>query len=107
MCVCLHILASSRIPQYDLGRQIPHFGGGSVTTIVWLCLIIKDDGRSRVARTTCDRAPSHDGGSMWCDVPPLSKDGQSQQGLLWGIITEVMTHNTSRTRIKHMKCSES
>jgi hypothetical protein len=32
MCVCLRILASSRIPQYDLGRQTPHFWGGSVTT---------------------------------------------------------------------------
>jgi hypothetical protein len=31
ICVCLRILASSRIPQYDLGRQTPHFGGGSVT----------------------------------------------------------------------------
>jgi hypothetical protein len=31
MCVCLRILASPRIPQYDLGRQTPHFRGGSVT----------------------------------------------------------------------------
>jgi hypothetical protein len=31
LCVCLRILASSRIPQYDLGRQTPHFWGGSVT----------------------------------------------------------------------------
>jgi hypothetical protein len=31
ICVCLRILASSRIPQYDLGRQTPHFLGGSVT----------------------------------------------------------------------------
>jgi hypothetical protein len=31
-CVCLRILASSRILRYDLGRQIPHFSGGSVTT---------------------------------------------------------------------------
>jgi hypothetical protein len=30
MYVCLCILASSRIPRYDLGRQIPHFGGGFV-----------------------------------------------------------------------------
>jgi hypothetical protein len=30
--VCLRILASSRIPRYDLGRQTPHFWGGSVTT---------------------------------------------------------------------------
>jgi hypothetical protein len=29
--VCLRILASSRIPRYDLGRQTPHFWGGSVT----------------------------------------------------------------------------
>jgi hypothetical protein len=27
----LRILASSRIPKYDLGRQTPHFCGGSVT----------------------------------------------------------------------------
>jgi hypothetical protein len=32
ICVCLRILASLRIPRYDLGRQTPHFGGGSVTT---------------------------------------------------------------------------
>jgi hypothetical protein len=25
ICVCLRILASSRIPQYNLGRQTPHF----------------------------------------------------------------------------------
>jgi hypothetical protein len=25
ICVCLRILASSRIPRYDLGRQTPHF----------------------------------------------------------------------------------
>jgi hypothetical protein len=31
ICVCLRILASSRIPRYDLGRQISHFLGGSVT----------------------------------------------------------------------------
>jgi hypothetical protein len=31
ICVCLRILASSRIPRYDLGRQTPHFRGGSVT----------------------------------------------------------------------------
>jgi hypothetical protein len=31
MCVCLRILASSRITRYDLGRQTPHFWGGSVT----------------------------------------------------------------------------
>jgi hypothetical protein len=39
ICVCLRILASSRIPRYDLGRQTPHFLGGSVTdnlsTHVW------------------------------------------------------------------------
>jgi hypothetical protein len=29
--VCLRILASSRIPRYDIGRQTPHFWGGSVT----------------------------------------------------------------------------
>jgi hypothetical protein len=31
ICVCLRILASLRIPRYDLGRQTPHFWGGSVT----------------------------------------------------------------------------
>jgi hypothetical protein len=31
ICVCLRILASSRIPRYDLGRQTPYFLGGSVT----------------------------------------------------------------------------
>jgi hypothetical protein len=29
----LRILASSRIPRYDLGRRTPHFGGGPVTEI--------------------------------------------------------------------------
>jgi hypothetical protein len=33
-------------------------------TIVWLCLVIQDFGRSRVAGTAYDRAPSHNGGSM-------------------------------------------
>jgi hypothetical protein len=37
-----------------------------------------------------------------CDVPPLSKDGKSKIGLLRGVIIEVMMHNTSHTRIKHM-----
>jgi hypothetical protein len=32
--------------------------------VKWLCLVIQDNGRSRVARTAHDRAPSHDGGSM-------------------------------------------
>jgi hypothetical protein len=50
---------------------------------------------------------THNGSDTICDVPPLSKDGQSYLGLLWGVITEVMTHNTSHTRMKHMKCSES
>jgi hypothetical protein len=31
ICVCLRILASSRILRYDLGRQTPHFWGSSVT----------------------------------------------------------------------------
>jgi hypothetical protein len=42
-----------------------------------------------------------------CDVPPLSKDGQSLPGSLWSAITEVMMHNTSHIRIRHMKCSQS
>jgi hypothetical protein len=33
--------------------------------IEWLYLVIHDDSRSRVAGTTRDRTPSHDGGSMW------------------------------------------
>jgi hypothetical protein len=35
MCVCWRILASSRIPQYDLGRQTPHFCGGSITILIF------------------------------------------------------------------------
>jgi hypothetical protein len=31
--LCLCILASSRIPRYDLGRQTPGFQGGSVTIV--------------------------------------------------------------------------
>jgi hypothetical protein len=42
-----------------------------------------------------------------CDIPPLSKDGPSYPRSLRGPITEVMIHNTSHTRIKHMKCYES
>jgi hypothetical protein len=41
------------------------------------------------------------------DVSRLSKDGQSQSGSLRDVITEVIKHNTSYIRIKHMKCSES
>jgi hypothetical protein len=33
ICVCLCIHTSSRIPRYDLGRQTPHFWGGSVTKL--------------------------------------------------------------------------
>jgi hypothetical protein len=29
--LCLRILASLRIPRYDLGRRTPHFRGGYVT----------------------------------------------------------------------------
>jgi hypothetical protein len=36
----------------------------AIVSIEWLCLVIKDFGRSRVAGTARDRAPSHDGGSM-------------------------------------------
>jgi hypothetical protein len=42
-----------------------------------------------------------------CDVSPLNKDDRSKLGLLRGAITEVMTHNTSHTRFKYIKCSES
>jgi hypothetical protein len=41
------------------------------------------------------------------DIPPLSKDGQSQPRSLRGVITEVITHNTSHTKINPKKCSES
>jgi hypothetical protein len=50
---------------------------------------------------------TRNGSDTSCDVPPLSKDGQSKLGSLWGTITEVMMHNTSHTRFKHMKCSKS
>jgi hypothetical protein len=33
ICVCLRILASSRIPRYDLGRQNPSF-------LRWFCHIV-------------------------------------------------------------------
>jgi hypothetical protein len=42
-----------------------------------------------------------------CDIPPLSKDGQSSPGSLRGVIIEVMTHNTSHTWFKYIKCSKS
>jgi hypothetical protein len=34
ICACWRILASSRIPRYDLGRQTRHFRGGSVTEVL-------------------------------------------------------------------------
>jgi hypothetical protein len=49
---------------------------------------------------------THNDSDTICDIPPLNKDGQSQSESLRGVITEVMMHNTSCTRIKHMKCSE-
>jgi hypothetical protein len=42
-----------------------------------------------------------------CDACTLKKDGSSKSGSLWGTITEVMTYNTSHTRIRQVKCSES
>jgi hypothetical protein len=42
-----------------------------------------------------------------CDVPPLAKNVQFKLGSLWGAVTEVMMHNISHTRIKHIKHSES
>jgi hypothetical protein len=44
--------------------------------------------------------------SGW-DVPALKKDKESKPGSLRGVITKVMMHNTSHTRIRHMKCFES
>jgi hypothetical protein len=29
-----------------------------------------------------------------CDIPPLSKGGQSEPGSIWGANTEALTHNT-------------
>jgi hypothetical protein len=45
---------------------------------------------------------TRNGSDTICDVPPLSKDGSSSLGSLQGVITKVMMHNTSHTRIKHM-----
>jgi hypothetical protein len=39
ICVCLRILASSRIPRYDLVRQTPHFLGGSITQPIVVLLL--------------------------------------------------------------------
>jgi hypothetical protein len=50
---------------------------------------------------------TNNGSDTICDVPPLSKDGQSKSGSLRGVITEVMMRNTSHTRIRHMKFSQS
>jgi hypothetical protein len=50
---------------------------------------------------------THNDSDTICDIPPLIKDGQSKPRSLQGTITEVMTHKTSHTRIKHMKCPES
>jgi hypothetical protein len=42
--LCLRILASPRIPWYDLRRQTPHFWGGSLTKMSWTPA--KDDSNS-------------------------------------------------------------
>jgi hypothetical protein len=57
ICVCLRILASSRIPQYDLGRQTPHFLGGSVTH----SLSSNGVGSFVGGDTECRRPPYRDG----------------------------------------------
>jgi hypothetical protein len=52
--VCLCILALSRIPRYDLGRQTPHFLCGSVTTVVlgeaanFLAIVARITGRRKL-----------------------------------------------------------
>jgi hypothetical protein len=60
MCVCLRILASSRIPRYDLGRQTPHFRCGFITVhdVHVLVpepehhpLVVRREGRERVVVT--------------------------------------------------------
>jgi hypothetical protein len=48
--------------------------------IVWLGLVIQDDGTSQVARTTSVRAPSHDGGSMWLFLLKNGKLLELRQG---------------------------
>jgi hypothetical protein len=40
---------------------------------------------------------------MLCDILPLKRMVSLNQDSLRGAITEVMIHNTSHTRIKHMK----
>jgi hypothetical protein len=57
ICVCLRILASSRIPRYDLGRQTPHFWGGSVTVCLCVCLCILAS--SRILQYDLRRQISH------------------------------------------------
>jgi hypothetical protein len=47
--VCLRILASSRIPRYDLERQTPHFLGGSV--------IVPPPLLTRLKETSSDDSP--------------------------------------------------
>jgi hypothetical protein len=42
-----------------------------------------------------------------CDIPVFKKYGQSNLELLRDVITELMMHNISHIRIKHIKCSES
>jgi hypothetical protein len=50
---------------------------------------------------------THNGSDIICDIRTLKKDGYSKPGSLRGVIIEVMIYNTSHTRIKHTKCSES
>jgi hypothetical protein len=61
--------------------------------------------RRRGQRSTRHRRPVPKG--SLCDVPPSSNDGQSKLGSLRDVIIEVMMHNTSHTRIRPIKCSES
>jgi hypothetical protein len=49
---------------------------------------------------------THNGSDIICDVPPLRKGWSVVTRIITGVITEVMTHNTSHTRIKYMKCSK-
>jgi hypothetical protein len=62
--------------------------------------------KEKHSQDKCESSPKNIGNKYY-DVPTLKKDSSSLSESLQGAIIEVMTHNTSHTRIKHMKCSES
>jgi hypothetical protein len=51
--LCLCIQASTRIPRYDLGRQTPHFQGGSVIIVVAINLDVMDLHAGPTVGTNC------------------------------------------------------